>query len=83
MKYKSKRGVHAPAYRHFTPPPLPKPKNKDCIIRGRRMTDMETEEMLWREIDQAFGRGERLFKEYLEQATNERIKKFKGKENDT
>lgn len=82
MKHKSKWGTYAPAYRHFTPPP-PKPKNKDCIIRGHRMIDIEAEEMLWREIDQAFECGEKLFKEYLEQATNEIIKKFKEKENDT
>lgn len=82
MKHKSKRSTYVPAYRHFTPPPSPKPRNKDGIIRGHRMTDIEAKEMLWREIDQAFERGEKLFKEYLEQATNEIIKKFKEKEND-
>lgn len=83
MKNKCKYDAHAPIYRHFTPPPPPKSKNRDDIIRGHRMTDREAEEMLWREIDQAFERGEKLFKEYLEQATNEIIKKFKEKENDT
>lgn len=60
----------------------PKSRNKDCIIRGHKMTDIEAEEMLWREIDQAFERGEKLFKEYLEQATNEIIKRFKEEENE-
>lgn len=83
MKYKRKPGAYTPVFRHFTPPPRPKPKSKDDIIRGHRITDIEAEEMLWREIDQAFERGEKLFKEYLEQATNEIIKKYKEKENDT
>lgn len=83
MRYKRKPGAYAPIYRHSTPPPPPpKPRNND-IIRGHRMTDMEAEEMLWREIDQSFERGEKLFKEYLEQAVNDIIKKFKEKENDT
>lgn len=83
MKYKRKHDAYAPVYPHFTPPPPPKPKSKDDIIRGHRMTDIEAEEMLQREIDQVFERGEKLFKEYLEQATKEIIKKFKEKENDT
>lgn len=83
MKHKYEHRAYAPIYRHFTPPPPPKPRNKDDIIRGHRMIDIEAEGMLWREIDQAFERGEKLFKEYLEQATNEIIKKFKEKENDT
>jgi hypothetical protein len=51
MKYKYEHRAYAPIYPHFTPPPPPKPRNKDDIIRGHRMTDIEAEEMLWREID--------------------------------
>ena len=50
MRCKRKPGAYASIYRRSTPPP-PKPRNKDGIIRGHRMTDIEAEEMLWREID--------------------------------